>query len=113
MLTAYKDIKVGDTAVTYDSRTGQVSIGGNILDGHLLLELASRVKKARIREGREKRPAAHGSWVASHMTEEQILAHDLNGKWESLLMFYRDKYGEDSNQYARARAELEALRLSL
>ena len=113
IVTTYQDIQVNGQPVVYDGPTGQVLIDGHALDGHLLIELAQRVTKARQRDGHDPVPVASREFIALHMTEAEILNADAEIKWESLLMHYADRWGKGSPRYMRAERAIAALRAKL
>jgi len=112
MLTSYNDIEVGGEPVAYDSETGEVLIQGERLDGHLLIELAARVKKARMREGREPKPGfgsgANATFVALSLDADGVLREQRDAAWRNLPLYYpENKRVKVTKRVVQARAVIE------
>jgi hypothetical protein len=111
-VTRYNDIKVGGMPVAYESESGQVLIMGESLDGHLLIELAARVTRARQREGHAPKSLGFGSsglnFVALQLDKEGIRREQLEAAWLNLPLYYpetrQDKVRE---RVKKARALIE------
>jgi hypothetical protein len=111
-LVLYNDIKIGGEPVGYDSETGEVLIQGERLDGHLLIELAARVKKSRVREGRDLKPGlgsgGNATFVALSLDADGVLREQRDAAWTNLPLYYPEKKRTKvSKRVVQARALIE------
>lgn len=84
----------GDKPVVYDVTTGSVRVGDDWMDGAELMRLADKVKKARIRGGIDKKPAAGMSFVAGRMEGDALLKMQRDTVWENLPLYYPEPMRE-------------------